>query len=401
MPRMTRRRFLGATAGIAAMSLFGLSLRTQRVRAAENGLRIWNWSYYIDETLLDEFAEHAGIPRESIVYDEYDDPNIVLSRLEAGKSGYDVVIIPDYIVDIALREGLLMELDKNKIPNYSLLDSKFRSTTYDPEGKYSAVYMWGSTGFGYRTDLAEKVTTLKQIFDPDYGYLKKYSKKITMLEEPLEIILSCKAYLGRAMDDWTDRTLQEIKEVLIKQKPYIAAYAGASVYVEGLKNGSIYVAHAYNGDIIRLQDEEGVQEASFSIPEEGGTLWTDNMCIPKDAPNAELAHEFINFMLDPEISGRNSDYIKYASPVKDARNYLSEEVLNNPAVYPPEEIMKKMWYTPSIDDATREKIENLMIEVKAGTIEVKSGETGRVPGFEVGAALTALGAASLLRRRLG
>lgn len=390
MLRLTRRRFIALAAGVAGMTVFG-AFRVPKVKAAESGLKIWNWSYYIDHALLDEFADYAGIPRESIVYDEYDDPNVVLSKLEAGKSGYDVVIIPDYILDIARKKGLLMELDKSKIPNYNNLDPKFKSTPYDPEGRYSVVYMWGSTGFGYREDLAEKVTTLKQIFDPEYGYLKKYSKKITMLEEPIEVLLSCKAYLGKKVDDWRDETMREIKEVLMRQKPYIAAYAGTNVYFEGLKNGSIYVAHAYNGDIVRLQEEEGVKEVSFSVPEEGGTIWTDNMCIPKDSTNVELAHEFINFMLDPEISGRNSDFIKYASPVVEARNYVSEEVLNNPAVYIPQELMRKMWYTPSLDDETRRKIEELMIEVKAG------GEKG-IPGFEVGAALTAVGVAEVLRR---
>lgn len=393
MPRLTRRRFIGLAAGVAGMTLFG-GLRMPKARAAENSLKIWNWSYYIDEALLDEFAAHAGIPRESIVYDEYDDPNVVLSRLEAGKSGYDVVIIPDYILDVAIKEGLLMELNKSLIPNYPHLDEKFKSTPYDPEGRYSAVYMWGTTGFGYRSDLAEKITTLRQIFDPDYGYLKKYSKKITMLEEPIEVILACKAFLGKSVDDWSDETMQEVKEALIRQKPYLAAYAGANVYVEGLKNGSIYVAHAYNGDIVRLQDEEGVDQASFAIPEEGGTIWTDNMCIPKDAENVELAHEFINFMLDPEVSGRNSDYIKYASPVKEARNYVSEEVLENPAVYVPEDLMKKLWFTPQLDEEARRKIENLMIEVKASTVKPEGG----IPGFEVGAALTALGGSSLIRK---
>ncbi len=387
MAKLSRRDFLKAVV-VGIVSLSGAKIARAQVKS-EKSLKIYNWSYYIDETLLDEFSEYAGIPRSKIVYDEYDDPNVVLSKLEAGKSGYDVVILPDYVLDIARRKNLLLELNKSLIPNYSKVDEKFRSTPYDPEGKYSVVYMWGSTGFGYRSDLAEKITSLKQIFDPSYGFLEKYKKKITMLEEPMEVILSCKAYLGKAPDDWSDSTMNEVKEVLIKQNYYLAAYAGANVYYEGLKNASIYVAHAYNGDIVRLQYEEGLKEVSFAIPEEGATIWTDSMCIPRDAENVELAHEFINFMLEPEISARNSEYIKYASPVTEAKEYISEEVLNNPAIYIPTELYRKMWYTPSIDDATRRKIENLMIEVKAAK---------KVPGFEIALTLAGMSAAALKKK---
>ncbi|MEM2023050.1 MAG: extracellular solute-binding protein, partial [Archaeoglobaceae archaeon] len=201
MAKLSRRDFLKAVV-VGIVSLSGAKIVRAQVKS-EKSLKIYNWSYYIDETLLDEFSEYAGIPRSRIVYDEYDDPNVVLSKLEAGKSGYDVVILPDYVLDIARRKNLLLELNKSLIPNYSKVDEKFRSTPYDPEGKYSVVYMWGSTGFGYRSDLAEKITSLKQIFDPSYGFLEKYKRKITMLEEPMEVILSCKAYLGKAPDDWS------------------------------------------------------------------------------------------------------------------------------------------------------------------------------------------------------
>ncbi|MCX8174576.1 MAG: extracellular solute-binding protein, partial [Thermoplasmata archaeon] len=168
---------------------------------------------------------------------------------------------------------------------------------------FSIVYMWGSTGFAWRSEV-EDVTTLEQIFNPDYGFLPKYRKKITMLEEATEVICSCKAYLGKKIEDWSDETLAEVKEVLIKQKPYLAAYAGTNVYYEGLKKGTIYVAQAYNGDIVRLREE--FSQVKFGIPEEGGTIWTDNLCIPKDARHINSAHEFINFLLDPAVAAVNS-----------------------------------------------------------------------------------------------
>ncbi|MDK2795877.1 MAG: spermidine/putrescine transport system substrate-binding protein [Archaeoglobaceae archaeon] len=379
-----RRDFLKiAVAGIAGLAIGGFAgfifgssssrnrileleseierMRAQGQKILENELRVYNWSYYIHESLLDVFSEQTGIPRDKIIYEEYEDPNYVLAKLEAGASGYDVVILPDYCVDMARKKNLLLELDKKLIPNAKFLDEKFLNLPYDPEGKYSIVYMWGSTGFAWRKGV-EEVTTLEQIFNPDYGFLPKYKKKITMLEEATEVICSCKAYLGKKIEDWSDETLEEVKEVLIKQKPYLAAYAGANVYYEGLKKGTIYVAHAYNGDIVRLREE--FSEVEFGIPEEGGTIWTDNFCIPKDARHVYSAHEFINFLLDPAVAAVNSQFIGYANPVKQSYDFLGE-FLEDPVVYPPEEIQKKMWLIPSLTDEERRKVERLMIEVKA------------------------------------
>ncbi|MCS7119168.1 MAG: spermidine/putrescine ABC transporter substrate-binding protein [Archaeoglobaceae archaeon] len=328
----------------------------------EKDLRVWNWSYYINEALLDIFSEQTGIPRNNIVYDEFEDPNYVLTKLEAGGSGYDVVILPDYCVEIARRKKLLMEIEKKLVPNAKFVEEKFLNPPYDPEGKFSIVYMWGSTGFAWRKEVTEGVYTLEQIFNPDQGFLPKYRKKITMLEEALEVVCLAKAYLGKDLDDWSDKTVEEVKEVLLRQKPYLAGYAGTEKYYPGLKTGTIYVAQAYNGDIARLREEFG--EVQYAVPEEGGTIWTDNFCIPRDAKNKNSAHAFINFLLDPAVSAVNSSYIRYANPISVSWQFLGD-ILEDPIVYPSEDVQKKMWFLPSLSEEERRKVVNLMLEVKA------------------------------------
>lgn len=360
MVNESRRRFLKLTAISLAAAFTGCAAFERK----ERELKICNWSHYIYEPLLDKFAEISGIPRDKIVYDEYDDPNVVLTKLLAKRTGYDVIILPGYCIDMAIRKGLLREIDWRKVPNVKNVDEKFRYPSYDPSGKYTVIYMWGSTGFAWRKEVEEGVTTLKQIFDPDYGFLPKYRKKITMLEEATEVICFTKAYLGKDPDDWSDKTLEEVKEVLLRQKPYLATYAGATIYYEGLKTGTIWVAQAYNGDIAKLMEEfEGVH---FGIPEEGGTIWTDSLCIPIDARNIDDAHQFINFLLEPEVAARNSLHIHYANPLKKelVEEWLAE-LFEDPVVYPPESIIKKMWFEPSLSDELREKIVNVMFEVRA------------------------------------
>lgn len=354
MVNESRRKFIKiAIAGAAGVALAGFGSLFLKREQISKELKVYNWSYYIKEELLESFSNETGV---RVIYDEYDDPNFVLTKIEAGGSGYDLVILPDYCVDIARKKNLLHELDKKLIPNYRFLDEKFLNLPYDPEGRFSIVYMWGSTGFAWREGV-EDVTTLEQIFNPDYGFLPKYKGKITMLEEATEVICFCKAYLGKKMDDWNDETLEEVKETLLRQKPYLAAYAGTSLYYEGLKSGTIYVAQAYNGDIARLMEEFG--GVHYGVPEEGGTIWTDNFCIPRDAKHLDFAHEFINFLLDPEIAAANSLSIRYANPVKESWKFLGE-LINDPVVYPPEEVQKKMWLMPSLTEEERRKIEKLM-----------------------------------------
>ncbi len=345
---------------------------TKSVSAApkhEGALHVYNWSYYIQEALLDVFSQETGIPRDKIVYDVFEDPAEPFAKLEAGGSGYDVIVLPDNDAALAIRRGYVRELDKSLIPNAKFMDPNFLNPPFDPGNKYSFVYMWGTTGYSWRSDLCpEGVKTVKQIFDPNYGFLEKYKKKITMLEEAIEVVLSAKAYLGKDPNDWSDKTLEEVKEVLIKQKPYLAAYAGTSEYFQGLANGSIYVAHAYNGDIAVFKEEEHPELAdkiSYGIPEEGGTKWTDNLLIPKDAPHPVAAHLFINFLLDPAVAAVNSNYIKYANPVKASQPLMEEDILNDPIVYPPEDVQKRLWFVPVLTDEQKAKLNEVWEEVQA------------------------------------
>lgn len=343
-------------------------LKSLKIKPTHEGrINVYNWSYYINEALLDVFAEKIGISRGEITYDVFEDPAEPLAKLEAGRSGYDLVILPDYCTYYAIRRNLLREIDLSLIPNFKFVDEEFRNPPFDPGNRYSITYMWGTTGFAWRNDLVpEGVTSLRQIFDPNVGFLEKYRRKITMLEEALEVVVSCKVFLGRSIDDWSDKTLEEVKEVLKRQKQYIAAYAGTSVYYEGLSSGAIYVAHSYNGDIIRLWSDrpETRDKVRYGVPEEGGTKWTDNFCIPKDSQHPVAAHEFINFFLDPVVEAVNSTYIGYANPVSASKPFIPEHILNEPAIYPPSEVMGRLWFLPMLKEEEKRKLDSLWEEVK-------------------------------------
>ncbi len=382
---MQRREFLkiaiAGVAGFVAGSLVGLPIRREKiigvsekevtskisgVSARVEALKVYNWSYYIQELLLDIFAKEVGMDRDKLVYDVFEDPVEPFSKLQAGGSGYDLVVLPDAEAALAISKGYVRKLDKSLIPNLKFVDPDFLNPPFDPDNEYSVVYMWGITAYSWRTDFVpEGVTTLKQIFDPEFGFLEKHKKRVMMLEEATEVVLSAKAYLGKDPYDWRDKTMEEVKEVLLRQKPYLAGYGGTSEYYEGFANGSIDVAHAYNGDIALLRTEEHPELADkvkFGIPEEGGTRWTDNMLIPKDAPHPDAAHLFINFLLDPAVAAVNSLYVKYMSPVKDAKP-LIEKVLSDPEIYPID-IKDRTWYVPLLTEEDHTKLMEVWEEVQ-------------------------------------
>ncbi|MDK2372399.1 MAG: spermidine/putrescine ABC transporter substrate-binding protein [Candidatus Korarchaeota archaeon] len=382
---MQRREFLkiaiAGAAGFAVGSLVGLPIRKSGMEGVSGkevaskiqegshrveALKVYNWSYYIQELLLDIFAKEVGMDRKKLVYDVFEDPSEPFSKIAAGGSGYDLVVLPDAEAALAISKGFVRRLDKSLIPNLRFVDPDFLHPPFDPDNEYSVVYMWGITAYSWRSDFVPKgVTTLKQIFDPELDFLKKHGKRVMMLEEAMEVVLSTKAYLGKDPYDWSDKTMEEVKEVLIRQKPYLAGYGGTSEYYRGFAEGSIDVAQAYNGDIALLRTEEHPELADkvqFGIPEEGGTRWTDNMLIPKDAPHPEAAHLFINFLLDPAVAAVNSLYVKYMSPVKDAKP-LIEKVLSDPEIYPAN-IKDRTWYVPLLTEEDHAKLMKVWKEVQ-------------------------------------
>ena len=148
-------------------------------------------------------------------------------------------------------------------------------------------------------------------------------------------------------------------------------YFHSSRYVSDLANGDICVAAGYSGDIFQAaaRAEEAGRDFTigYSIPKEGAALWFDMMAIPADAPNPENAHAFINFILDPEIAAEISEYVRYANPNLAANEYLSDELINDPAIYPDEETLKNLYTTTPYDARVQRQVTRLWTKIKSGT----------------------------------
>ena len=306
---------------------------------------MFNWTDYIDPDLYGEFEEASGI---RVIEDNYSSNEELLAKLQGGSAGYAVIVPSDYTVGIMIEEGLLAKQDHANIPNLSNLADRFTQVPYDPGSVYCVPYMWGTTGFGYDSTKVDPPASWSVFFEPDpnsdiYG-------RVTMLDDPRESFAAALAYLGYDINTTDEAQLNEAKDALIRAKAQLAGY-DSDTYEDLVASGENLLAHGWNGDfLLAMEDNENI---AYVTPKEGGVVFVDNLCIPASAtPEQKLAGEMlINFLLEPEVAARNSEFIYYASPNKAAEAFLPEDFLNDTSIYPPAEVLDKLQYLEPVGEA--------------------------------------------------
>lgn len=320
---------------------------------------MYNWSEYIDPAIYDMFEEEYGI---KILEDNFSNNEELLAKLQGGATGYSLIVPSDYTVSIMIEEGMLAELDHNNIPNLNNLSDRFRELPYDPGNKYCAPYQWGTTGIGYIDGEVEEPTSWAVLFEPDPGS-PQYGRT-TMLDDVREGFAAALIFLGYDINTTDEGQLQEAKQLLVNAREGLAGY-DSDTYEDLLASGENLMAHGWNGDFLVAQEEnEGI---SYVVPQEGGVIWVDNICIPATVSSEQkLAAElFINFLLRADIGAMLSEYNYYASPNAAAEAELGEEFLSDPAVYPPQEVMDRLQFIRPVGEA-ESLFQRLWDEVKTG-----------------------------------
>lgn len=353
------------TAGAAVMA---------SVAVAEE-VRVYNWSDYIDEELLTKFEEETGI---DLIYDVFDSNELLETKMLAGGSGYDVVVPSGTFLQRQIQAGAFQKLDISKLPNHGNLWDviKERTAEYDPGGEYSINYMWGTTGIGYNIGKVQEVLgedapldSWDLVFDP--ANMEKLAEcGVHFLDAPAEMIPAALNYIGEDPDSHDPEVIAKAEAVFAAVRPYIQKFH-SSEYVNALANGDICVAVGWSGDVFlaqfRASEAENGQEIDYSIPNEGAQMWFDQMAIPVDAPNPDAAHKFINFILDAQNSAAATNYVWYASGNKAAQEFIDQEILEYPAVYPDEATLGKLFTTTPWDPRVQRTATRLWTKIKSGT----------------------------------
>ncbi len=320
-----------------------------------------------------DFTKETGI---KVVYDVFDSNEILETKLLAGGTGYDVVVPSGTFLARQIQAGVFQKLDKSKLPNlknmWDMVEQ--RTAKYDPGNDYAINYMWGSTGIGYNVkDVkdalgVDKIDSWDFVFDPD-----KISKLadcgVYMLDAPAEMIPAALNYLGLDPDSRKPEDFDKAEELLLKIRPYIRKFH-SSEYINALANGDICMAIGWSGDVFLARDraaeaDQGV-EISYSIPKEGAQMWFDMMAIPADAPHVEEAHEFLNYIMRPEVIAKASNYVYYANGNKASQALLEPDVINDPAIYPDEATMAKLYTTTPYDARSQRLVTRLWTKVVTG-----------------------------------
>ncbi len=333
--------------GAAALAMLGGA-----ANAADRVVNVYNWSDYIDESILQDFTKETGI---KVVYDVFDSNETLETKLLAGGTGYDVVVPTGTFMGQQIKAGVFQKLDKSKLPNLKNMWPEISEhiARFDPGNQYAVNYMWGTTGIGYNEDKVKAVmpdapvNSWKILFDPDI--LKKFAGcGVYVLDAPDEMFPAAFTYLGINPDTNDPADFKKAADLMLKIRPYIQKFH-SSEYINALANGDICLAVGWSGDILQARDRaeeagNGVK-VGYSIPTEGAMMWFDNMAIPADAPHVEEAHEFLNYMMRPEVIAKATDYVFYANGNLASQQYVSKDIRNDPAVYPDEATMAKLFIT--------------------------------------------------------
>ncbi len=308
---------------------------------AEKELNIYNWSDYIDPSIVPDFEKEYGI---KVRYDVYDSNEILETKLLAGKTGYDIVVPSASFLQRQITAGVFQKLDKSLLPNLQHVDADIYKLleSHDPGNQHAVNYFWGTSGVGYNVEkitaaLADApVDSFRMFYDPE---VVKHFRNcgVSILDAPDEIYGTVLVYLGKDPNTESPENLKLVEQTLMKIRPYIRLI-DSSKYIEDLANGEICLALGWNGDVgqsaARAEEANKGNTIKYNIPKEGAIMFFDMLAIPADASHPKNAHLFIDYLLRPEVAAKNSTFVHYATAVAAAYPLVEKSVYEDRGVYP-------------------------------------------------------------------
>ncbi len=325
-------------------------------------LNVYNWGMNIadgsDDTLDIIAAFEEKYPNIRVNYSTYESNEVLYSKLASGGITVDVIIPSDYMIARMIRENMLLELDFENIPNYSYVSESFKNTSFDPQNKYSVPYTWGTVGILYNTKYVDEadVTGWELLWN------EKYKNKILMFDNSRDAFGIAQYLLGYSINTTDPEELQACAEKLKQQRPLVQQYVMDQVY-STMENEEAWIAPYYAGDCMLMMESN--PDLQFYLPQEQGfNFFIDSMCIPSCCQEKEAAETFINFLCDPEISGANMDYICYASPIPEAKNYMEQYIAESSVVYPDDSVLENGTSFDFLPEEISRYVENLFMQVR-------------------------------------
>jgi putrescine transport system substrate-binding protein len=364
---------LAPIAALAAALFAGLPLAPVAAQPPRV-VNFYNWSDYIDPTVLEDFSKETGI---KVRYDTFDSNDTLEAKLFAGKSGYDVVVPTGYFLARQIAAGVFQKLDKSKLPNLvnAWPEITARLATYDPGNQYAVNYMWGTTGIGYNVKAARQILgpnaaidSWADVFEPEK--ISRFKDcGVHLLDSSDDIMPAALHYLHLDPNSSAPDDLQKAADLLGKIRPYVRKFH-SSEYLNALATGEICFVVGFSGDIKQAQKRAAQSNAGiaigYAIPKEGAQLWFDNLAIPRDAPDVDEAHALINYLLKPEVAAKNTNFVSYANGNLASQKFIDKSILDDRTVYPDAATMAKLYTITAHDQKTQRLINRLWMRIKTG-----------------------------------
>jgi putrescine transport system substrate-binding protein len=350
---------------IVALGLLGLSAcgggepssKGVKVAVAESSdglINVYNWSDYVAPDTIANFEQASG---KRVNYQTYSGNAVLDQKLREKSGNYDVVFPSARpYAQGQLEQGLLLKLDRSKLPNWQHLDAETLKalSAMDPGNEHLVPYLWGTTGLGLNVAQVSKalgssagMDSWNLLFNPVMAE-KLSSCGIGILDDDQEGHSAALIALGRSPNGQSDADLQAVREAFAGIRPYIRKFGNSSALIDDLASGSLCVVLSYSGDIGQAQAKaretlgEKAPEIRYVIPREGALRWMDVIAIPADAPHAELAHSFINYLLEPKVIAEISNHVAYANANRAATAWISKDISSNEGIYPPSQVVAKL-----------------------------------------------------------
>jgi putrescine transport system substrate-binding protein len=341
---------------------------------AEKVLNVYNWSDYIDPSVVPGFEKEYGI---KVNYDVFDSNEVLETKLLAGSTGYDVVVPSASFLQRQIQAGVFQKLDKTLLPNLKNLDPAISKAieVNDPGNQYGVNYLWGTSGIGFNVDKAAAampaapLDSFAVLYDPKVvSHFQGCG--ISMLDAPDEVVSTVLLYLGRNPNSEAPDDLAAAEKVLLSIRPFVR-YINSSKYIDDLANGEICLALGWSGDVeqarVRAQQAGNGVKIRYNIAREGAVSFYDMLAVPADAPHPRNAHLFINYLMRPQIAAENSSAEHYASSNQAAYPLVAPDVYHDPAIYPTPDVLARLHPNAAHSQAYTRELNRVWTRFKTGT----------------------------------
>jgi putrescine transport system substrate-binding protein len=342
--------------------------------AKDTQLNVYNWSDYIAKDTIPNFEKQTGV---KVRYDNYDSDDTLQAKLLTGNSGYDIVVPTSNYAGKQIAAGIFTPLDKAKLPNLKYLDPQLMALVAgaDPGNKYVVPWAWGTTGLGYNVTKVQQIlgknvalNDWDMLFKPE-NISKLKACGVSVLDAPDQVFAAALHYIGKDPMSTNPADYQAALAMMKKIRPYITQF-NSSGYINDMVGGDICFAYGWSGDVViakhRALEAKKSYKIEYYIPKGGAPVWFDVMAIPKDAAHKDAALEWINYIETPQVHAAITNAVYYPSANAEAKKYVDPKIANDPAIYPPADVVKTLFLLKPLPPEIQRLQTRLWTEFKSG-----------------------------------